>query len=316
MKNRFILLTVLGILISTLSQSQNDKINANNYYDFYTRTLNKTSWLKRDEIVPIIIEELDKYNFKHNCTYQLYELYDTLNIILDVYSTEKKIGFIYKTGYSITPDINHKRDLKYSQCKYNYKGSFSCKEFEIPQNIYLLYADDYWYQYNSNKEEINDFVCRNKIIEILRSDIRNILGQHTNLDSALEEKKWIAITPDMESFKKRFPNIKETQGFNSQAKFYNGKDGLYKYIQDSLKYPIDALRKKIEGKVIVEYTVNKNGEIENPIILESSNEIFNNEAIRVISHMPKWKPALTGKNEEISMLYKIQINFSLNNNFK
>lgn len=307
---RYFLPLFLGLLISTIAESQNNKINADNYFEFHTSAKN-TNWLRRNEVVPIIIEELEKYNFKWNYDYVLYDLNDTVDILLDVYSTENNFGFIYKTGHYAIPDIEYKNDLKYNQIKYSNTGSLTRTNIDLPENIYLLNENGYWYQYNTDKNEINDFVCRPKIIEILRTDIRNILKQYTDLNNALEEKKWIEIRPDFESMRKRFENTNGIQGFNSQAKFYNGIEGLNKYIQESINYPNIAKRKKIEGSVIVEYTVNTKGEIENPIILESSNEIFNDEAIRIISNMPKWRPALNSKNEKISMLYSQMITFSL-----
>lgn len=306
---RFFITLILGILFSTIAQSQNNKINADNYFEFHT-SMKNTNWLKRNEVVPIIIEELEKYNFKWNFEYVLYDLNDSIEILMDAYSTENNFGFIYKTGHYAIPDIEHKNDMRYSQIKYNKKGSLVRTKIDLPENVYILNENGYWFQYNNDKNEINDFVCRPKIIEILRTDIRNILKQYTDLDNALEEKKWIEIRPDFESMRKRFENADGIQGFNSQAKFYNGTEGLNKYINESINYPKDARRKKIEGSVIVEYTVNTKGEIENPIVLESNNEIFNDEAIRVILNMPKWRPALNSKNEEISMLYRQMITFS------
>jgi len=308
-----IIIVVFSLTFCLTVKSQNTNITNENYYEFHT-TAQTTSWLSRDEIVPIIIEELEKYNFKWNYKYVLYDLNDTVSILLDVYSKENNFGFIYKTGHYSMPDIKHKINLEYTQTKYNLKGSMVRNKIDLPENIYLLNENLYWYQYNKDENEINDFVCKSKIIEILRNDLRNVLDNYVNLENALEEKKWIEIRPDFESMRKRYANATGIQGFNSQAKFYNGMEGLDKYFQDSTIYPAEARKKKIEGYVIVEYTVNVNGEIENPTIIESSNEIFNDEAIRVVSEMPKWKPALTEKNEKTSMLYKYKISFSLGKN--
>lgn len=299
----------LSLLISITAKCQNNKINAENYFEFYTSAKN-TNWLKRNEIVPIIMEELEKYNFKWNFEYVIYNLNDSIEILLDAYSTENNFGFIYKTGHYAIPDIEYKNDMKYTQVKYNEKGSLIRKKIDLPENVHLLNENGYWFQYNTDKNEINDFVCRSKIIEILRTDIRNVLKQYKDLENALEEKKWIEIRPDFESMRKRFENAEGIQGFNSQAKFYNGIEGLNKYINESQNYPKEARKKEIEGSVIVEYTVNTKGEIENPIILESNNEIFNDEAIRIILNMPKWRPAINSKNEKISMLYRQTITFS------
>ncbi|MDE6638064.1 MAG: energy transducer TonB [Muribaculaceae bacterium] len=72
--------------------------------------------------------------------------------------------------------------------------------------------------------------------------------------------------------------------------FKGGSQGLDKWIQEHIQYPADAAKAKIEGRVIVEFTIDKNGSVTNPRIVRGVNDVFNNEALRVIKSLPRWTP--------------------------
>ena len=69
-----------------------------------------------------------------------------------------------------------------------------------------------------------------------------------------------------------------------------GFDSLYRYLSENLVYP-PSITDSIEGKVDIQFTISTSGEPENILILKSLGEAFDKEAIRLISKMPKWKPA-------------------------
>lgn len=73
-----------------------------------------------------------------------------------------------------------------------------------------------------------------------------------------------------------------------------GMEFFYKYISQNLNYPINAKRKGIEGKVMINFVINKKGEITE---VEAQNDIgggCKEEAERVIRSFPKWNPAKQG----------------------
>jgi protein TonB len=70
-----------------------------------------------------------------------------------------------------------------------------------------------------------------------------------------------------------------------------GMQSFYKYISQNLNYPINAKRKGIEGKVMINFVINKKGEITD---VKAKNDIgggCKEEAERVIRSFPKWNPA-------------------------
>jgi TonB family protein len=97
---------------------------------------------------------------------------------------------------------------------------------------------------------------------------------------------------------------------DTRAKFINGQKGIDEYIKKTTIYPEKALKKHIEGSITVQFTVKETGEIGDVQILYGGNEILETEAIRVISEMPKWKPAMKN-GKPISLKHIQAITFKL-----
>ena len=73
-------------------------------------------------------------------------------------------------------------------------------------------------------------------------------------------------------------------------RFPGGRSGLRKFFGDELKYPPEARRRGLEGSVIVLFTVDEEGGVRNPRIIDADHESFRNEALRLIGLMPLWIP--------------------------
>jgi TonB family protein len=76
------------------------------------------------------------------------------------------------------------------------------------------------------------------------------------------------------------------------AEFPGGMVGLGQYITENLQYPADAKTKRISGNVRVSYIIDKDGSIIEAKIIESVDPDLDNEALRLIRSMPKWKPGV------------------------
>jgi len=94
------------------------------------------------------------------------------------------------------------------------------------------------------------------------------------------------------------------------ASFPGGEKALQKFIISNVKYPENCKENKIQGKVIVDFTVTKTGKIENIRISLSANPELDNEGMRVIGLMPDWNPGkLNGKAVDTKM--SMPFNFKL-----
>ena len=87
-----------------------------------------------------------------------------------------------------------------------------------------------------------------------------------------------------------------------------------KWIREHLVYPEEAKKVGLEGRVYVSVTIDEKGKLVNPAVYRSTNKIFEEEALRVISSAPdKWKPGLNAKGEPMALSLLIPVNFNLPN---
>lgn len=77
-----------------------------------------------------------------------------------------------------------------------------------------------------------------------------------------------------------------------EASFVGGYDSLMRFIVDNLIYPEEALKGKIEGKVLTTFVVEVDGSISDIKVLRGLGYGCDEEAIRIIKLMPKWNPAI------------------------
>ncbi len=104
----------------------------------------------------------------------------------------------------------------------------------------------------------------------------------------------------------------ETEG---KASFLGGDDARKKFIDRNLRYPEEMLNKGVEGRVLVQFIVQSNGDVKEPKILYSCNKGFNKEIIRFINSMPKWIPQMRG-SKGVPSTVRMTINFVLDPRLK
>lgn len=101
------------------------------------------------------------------------------------------------------------------------------------------------------------------------------------------------------------------QVVEQQPSFPGGREELFKYLAYNVKYPIDATKNKIEGRVLVTFVVEHDGSISNVNVANSVYPSLDKESIRVVSGMPKWIPG-KANGKTIRVKYTIPITFRLN----
>lgn len=101
------------------------------------------------------------------------------------------------------------------------------------------------------------------------------------------------------------------QVVGQQPSFPGGREELFKYLAYNVKYPIDAAKNKIEGRVLVTFVVEHDGSISNVNVANSVYPSLDKESIRVVSGMPKWIPG-KANGKTVRIKYTIPITFRLN----
>lgn len=137
------------------------------------------------------------------------------------------------------------------------------------------------------------------VIEITTKKAGNLNGSKT---SEVKVTGYATVQKDGE---KPFVIVEEMAEFPG-----GGKDAMISWISANLKYPGEAYKEKITGKVLVDFTVSRSGKVKNVTVSKSVHPLLDAEAIRVISSMPDWKPATQG-GKAVDVQYKVPVEFKL-----
>ena len=97
----------------------------------------------------------------------------------------------------------------------------------------------------------------------------------------------------------------------SMPEFPGGQPALFQYLSENVKYPVLAQENGIQGRVICQFVVNRDGSISNVEVVRSGGDpSLDKEAIRVIKSMPRWKPGKQ-RGKTVRVKYTVPVNFKL-----
>ncbi len=91
-----------------------------------------------------------------------------------------------------------------------------------------------------------------------------------------------------------------------------GMDEMRKFLASNIQYPLEASKNNIQGKVFVSFVVGKDGSIENTEVLKGIGGGCDEEAMRVISIMPKWFPGKQNGNP-VRVKFTLPVTFATDN---
>lgn len=97
----------------------------------------------------------------------------------------------------------------------------------------------------------------------------------------------------------------------TMPEFPGGQQALFKYLSENVKYPVIAQENGIQGRVICQFVVNKDGAIVDVEVVRSGGDpSLDKEAVRVIKSMPKWHPGKQ-RGKAVRVKYTVPVNFRL-----
>lgn len=92
--------------------------------------------------------------------------------------------------------------------------------------------------------------------------------------------------------------------------FPGGDSVRSEWLAENINYPLIAQENGIQGKVYVSFVVTEDGSITNAKIEKGVDPILDQEALRVVNQMPKWKPGKQ-RGQEVNVSFTVPINFAL-----
>ena len=96
--------------------------------------------------------------------------------------------------------------------------------------------------------------------------------------------------------------------------FPGGDVALMKFIKDNMIYPYEALKNRIEGKVIIQFVVTKTGKVGKVKVVRSVNKELDQEAVRLIKMLPDFSPGRNNVGEPVNVWYILPVIFKLPDN--
>jgi len=92
--------------------------------------------------------------------------------------------------------------------------------------------------------------------------------------------------------------------------FPGGHSAFSKFLTSAMNYPQDALRRKVQGRVVCEFIVEKDGSISHLKVVKSVDATLDREALRVLRQMPAWKPG-ERLGEAVRVKFSVPFNFGI-----
>ncbi len=93
------------------------------------------------------------------------------------------------------------------------------------------------------------------------------------------------------------------------------KKRIYRtHLKDNMIYPPEALKNRIEGKVIIQFVVTKTGKVGKVEVVRSVNKELDQEAVRLIKMLPDFSPGRNAMGEPVNVWYILPVIFKLLDN--
>ena len=136
-----------------------------------------------------------------------------------------------------------------------------------------------------------------------------LLASNISCVSTEKNEEELSATSE-ESRAIKAPEGEVFQVVEEMPEFPGGMGECMKFIGKNIKYPAEAIEKGIQGRVIIQMVVTKEGDIAEAKVVRSIDPLLDAEALRVINSMPKWKPGKQ-KGEAVNVKYTIPVMFRL-----
>lgn len=123
----------------------------------------------------------------------------------------------------------------------------------------------------------------------------------------------VAQTPPQDIKKEPRKEVNDSTVFmvvEQMPNFPGGMEALMAFIGKNVKYPTKAVSNGVQGRVIVEFVVNKDGTIVDHKVIRGVDLELDQEAIRVVAMMPKWQPGMQ-RGEAVRVKFTVPITFRL-----
>ncbi len=203
--------------------------------------------------------------------------------------------FICNTLKAIRLDIARANGIEYSPCECHHKGDCAgtCPACESEM------------RYLENEIARRRLLGKAALVAGVSLAVSSLTATAAN--SASQQVTSHNHTIHANDTTKRF----ETVGFVEQMPYFRGgNDALVKYLHDNIKYPPEAVKDSIQGRVVVQLLIERNGEVAEVQVVRPVHELLDNEVVRVCKSLPRFFPGRVGC-KAVAMWFTLPVEFKL-----
>lgn len=150
-----------------------------------------------------------------------------------------------------------------------------------------------------------------KVEEVLQIAENDADVEETTIQSSEENNQAVEIKYVAPVVEEEEPEEAEIfMVVEEMPEFPGGMAECLKFLGKNIKYPTIAQENGVQGRVIVQFVVNQDGSIVDPVVVRSVDPYLDKEALRVIRMMPKWKPGKQ-RGKAVRVKYTVPVTFKL-----
>lgn len=256
-----------------------------------------------------------------------YGIYDYANYMIDVANYDQAFelynkltvypqsGAYYRLGLLEQKKQNYKEAHRYYEIGIREEGDYEC--YEGRSDLYkegLGCAKDLRAAYNYIDSAVVAYQLKHGHSGTKTQALIKLMDKQKELEALLSGKKPSTPSKPQQTPPSARTNNQATSAQSSDAiqmpQFPNGTTALVNYLSENIRYPKDAEKQGIQGRVVVSFVVDTDGSIKEVEVVQKVYPSLDAEASRLVKNMPKWKPA-TKQGVPVRVRYKLPISFAL-----
>jgi TonB family protein len=135
----------------------------------------------------------------------------------------------------------------------------------------------------------------------------NTQVKYAPIENKIDEMVVVGYAPEETTYPEEVTVFEVVE---KMPEYPGGMSAMMAFISKNIKYPVAAQKAKIQGRVVIQFIVDKEGNIICPRVIRGADPLLDAEAIRLTTIMPKWKPGMQ-RGQAVNVKYTVPIMFRL-----
>lgn len=150
-------------------------------------------------------------------------------------------------------------------------------------------------------------------IHVTRSGTEHEVSTENQREKVNKSDEYLKQQHEEDAKNQRVDDSEKNEAYlvvEEMPEFPGGTSGMMEYLSGAIRYPEEAVRDGIQGRVMVSFVIDKDGKVTNAEVIRGIDDLLDKEALRVVNLMPKWRPG-RHEGENVPVKYTFPVNFKL-----